>query len=122
MREIVFDSSAWLEYFSGSAEGERVKEIISSDDVIYTPSICLAEIKGKYIKEGKEYKDRINFIFSRSKSVSISSDIAIITGNKKNEWNLHMVDALIYATSIFLGAPLLTKDSHFKALEKVQML
>ncbi len=122
MKEIVFDSSAWIEYFSGSVEGKRVKEIIASDDVIYTPSICLAEIKGKYIKEGKEYKDRISFIFSRSKSVNITGDIALITGNKKNEWNLHMVDALIYATSIFIGAPLLTKDNHFKNLEKVQML
>ena len=122
MKEIVFDSSAWIEYFSGSVEGKRVKEIIASDDVIYTPSICLAEIKGKYIKEGKEYKDRISFIFSRSKSVNITGDIALIPGNKKNEWNLHMVDALIYATSIFIGAPLLTKDNHFKNLEKVQML
>src|SRR3989344_366457 len=122
MKEIVFDSSAWIVYFSGSEEGERVKEIIASDDIIYTPSICLAEIKGKYIKEGKEYKDRINFIFSRSKSVNITRDIAILTGNKKHEWKLHMTDALIYSTSRFLNSTLLTKDSHFKELEKVQML
>ena len=45
---IVFDSYAWLEYFSGSSKGNVVKGIIGSSEEILTPSICLAEIKRKY--------------------------------------------------------------------------
>ena len=44
-----FDSSAWVEYFRGSTAGRKVKDVLEGDEVLFTPSICLAELKTKYL-------------------------------------------------------------------------
>ncbi|HIE32764.1 MAG TPA: type II toxin-antitoxin system VapC family toxin [Thermodesulfobacteriaceae bacterium] len=49
---VVVDSYAWIEYFSGSKAGELVKEYLISASSAYTPSIVLAEIARKYMREG----------------------------------------------------------------------
>jgi PIN domain. len=46
-----FDSSVWIEYFAGSEKGKSLKDIVDSTEIIYTPAICLLEIKAKYMKE-----------------------------------------------------------------------
>lgn len=122
MKEIVFDSSTWLEYFSGTEKGAAIAEIVLSDATIYTPSICLAEIKNKYISENREYSDRIELIISRSRIININLQISILAGNKKKEWKLYMIDALIYAISVYLKSTLLTSDHHFQHLENIKVL
>ena len=119
---IVFDSYAWLEYFSGSKKGAVVKDIIESEEEILTPAICIAEIKRKYLKEKKEHESRIKFITSRSKIVKIDFNIALMGASLSEKNSLYLIDALVYACAISANSNLLTGDQHFKNFERIQFL
>lgn len=117
-----FDSSAWIEYFAGSEKGMVVKEMIDGLETIFTPSICLMEIKNKYLKEKRKFMSRINFICIKSQIVDINKEMALVAAEIKNRHNLYSVDALIYAVSQSQKSTLLTGDHHFKGLKNVKIL
>jgi predicted nucleic acid-binding protein len=118
----MFDSSAWIEYFSGSELGQIVKSYIDSSDTIYTPVIGLLEIKNKFQRENKKWKSRIEFICERSLIVDLDSQIALLGADIRHEQGLHTIDALIYASARIIKSELLTKDRHFKKLDGVIIL
>ena len=119
---VTFDSSAWIEYFAGSKKGKNVKKIVDSAENIITPSICLMEIKNKYLRDGHEFQDRIDFICSISLIIDIDKDIAVKGADIKNIHKLYTVDALIYSAAQLQKSTLLTGDSHFKDLKDVELL
>lgn len=119
---IVFDSYAWLEYFAGTEKGRIVKGIINSKEEILTPSICLSEIKRKYLREKKEYKSRIKFIITRSKIIKIDLEISLLAADLSYKNKLYMIDATVYACAIFVNSDLLTGDKHFKGMNKIRFL
>jgi len=118
----MFDSSAWIEYFSGSELGQIVKSYIDSSEAIYTPVIGLLEIKSKYQREKKKWKNRIEFIHERSLIIDIDSQIALLGADIRYELGLHTIDALIYASAKIIKSKLLTKDKHLKKLDDVIIL
>lgn len=119
---IVFDSHAWIEYFIGSEKGNIPKQYVEGSEEIVTPSLCLAEIKHKYLSEGKDFAVRMNFIIQRSKILNITKDIALLAADKKKEHKLYLADAIVYACALFLGAHVLTGDGHFRHLPEVVFL
>lgn len=119
---VTFDSSTWIEYFAGSKKGEIVKKIIDGKEHVFTPSICLMEIKSKYVREGHEYQERIDFICSISSIIDITKEIALMGAEMKNKHKLYTIDAIIYAASQLQKSTLLTGDHHFKDLKKVELL
>jgi predicted nucleic acid-binding protein len=118
----VFDSFAWVEYFAGSKRGLKVKEIVEDSEIIYTPAICLTEIKAKYLREGRDPEDRLEFIEDRSLVLPIDREIALKAGEFKVSLKLHTADALIYAIAVTRGCEVVTGDPHFEGLENVIML
>ena len=119
---VTFDTSAWIEYFSGSDLGRIVKGYVDGMETIYTPVIDLLEIKTKYIRENKKWKSRIDFIFERSSIIDINSNIALIAADMKKEFSLYSIDAIIYASARTMKSKLLTKDGPFEGLKNVIML
>ena len=117
---VTFDSSAWIEYFSGSKKGENVKKILDGKDEILTPSICLLEIKNKYLQEGQKYHERIEFICNNSLIIEIDGEISLLGADIKKNHKLYTVDALIYAVAQHHKSILLTGDAHFKNLKNVE--
>ena len=118
----IFDSSAWIEYFAGSKKGKIVKEFLDKNENIFTLSICLMEIKNKYVREGHKFQDQIDFICDVSTIIDINKDIALKGAEIKQKYKLYTVDALIYAVSQLKKAILLTGDHHFKDLKNVKLL
>ena len=119
---VTFDSSAWIEYFSGSELGITVKEYVDSSVSIYTPSIGLLEIKNKYQREGKKWKSRLEFIIDRSIIIDIDAEVALAGADIRNNDGLHTIDALIYAASQSVHSKIITKDHHFEKLKNVILL
>lgn len=119
---VTFDSSAWIEYFAGTSKGKNVKKYLDKNANIFTPSICLMEIKNKYLREGHKYKDRIEFICNISSIIDITREIALNGAEIKNKHGLYTVDAVIYAASQLNKSILLTGDHHFEKLKKVEIL
>ncbi|OYT27741.1 hypothetical protein B6U98_06100 [Thermoplasmatales archaeon ex4572_165] len=119
---VTFDSSAWIEYFAGTSKGKNVKKYIDENANIFTPSICLMEIKNKYMREGHKYQERIEFICNISSIVDITKEIAIIGADIKKKFGLYAVDAIIYAASQMNKSIFLTGDHHFEKLKNVEII
>jgi predicted nucleic acid-binding protein len=119
---VTFDSSAWIEFFAGTKKGEKVKRYIDEKYHISTASICLLEIKNKYLREGHTYEDRIDYISTMSSIIDITKEIALKGAEIKNTYGLYTVDAVIYAASLSNRSTLITGDHHFEKLKDVEIL
>ncbi|MBU1941289.1 MAG: type II toxin-antitoxin system VapC family toxin [Candidatus Thermoplasmatota archaeon] len=119
---VTFDSSAWIEYFAGTQKGKLVEKMLNQNQPILTPSICLMEIKHKYLREEHPFKDRLDFICSTSTIVDITKDIALIAADIKKQYKLYTIDAVIYATAQKHKSLLLTGDHHFAELPNVNLI
>jgi len=117
-----FDSWAWVEYFKGSKTGARVRALIEGEDALATPSVCLAEIRAKYLAEGHDPKDRLRFIKERTSVIDVDSAIAETAADLKIGFRLHMLDALVLACARSLDSDLITGDEHFRRVPRVVML
>ena len=128
---IVLDSYAWIEYFLGSEAGKVVKEYLDTDEAA-TPSIVLAEIARKYLREQVEEKDvlgRLLFITANSAIAEINADLSIASAKaylellektKKLKLNKpSLIDGIVLATGRSLGAKIITGDEHFKGLNEI---
>jgi len=131
---LLLDSYAWIEYFLGSAEGLRVKTFLKGEQVV-TPTIVLAEIARKYIREGfseGEVRKRLFFIASKSLLTEISIELAIETGQayihllkkakKENLDTPSLADAIILAEARMQNLSIVTGDTHFKGLKEVEYI
>jgi len=129
---LVVDTYAWIEYFRGTRKGEVVKNYLLSSSSIYTPSIVLAEVARKYIREGipgDVVKERLRAITSISAIVHIDAELALKAGetylelleySKKQQLKQKpsLNDAIVLATARKLGAKVITGDQHFRNLRE----
>ncbi len=79
--KIVVDTHAWIEFFTGSEEGAKVKELLASCEA-YVPDIVLAEVARKYLKEGVDeevVRERVEWITDVARRVSIDEELALLS-------------------------------------------
>jgi len=117
-----FDSWAWVEYFRGSSAGKEVREMIEGDEVLFTPAICLTELKVKYVSEGRDPTDRLAFIKLRTSITPVDDVVAEEAADLKIGHRLHTVDALVLACARKAGGELVTGDRHFSGIPGIAML
>ncbi len=129
---IVVDTYAWIEYFRGTKKGEIVKNYLLTAEKIYTPSIVLAEIARKYIREKipeDTVRQRLKAIVEISTLVDIDVQLALDVAKIYLELTEHarnlglkqkpsLNDAIILAATRKLNAKVITGDQHFKNLEE----
>ena len=125
----VIDSYAWIEYFTGSELGEKVKSLIESSEEKLTPTICLAEVYAKTLKvESQEIAEKQKaFIKEKSALVFLDEAIAVESARqnvllKKEIDGWGLADSIVYATAIIKKAEVVTGDEHFKKLKNVLFL
>ncbi|MEM2981340.1 MAG: PIN domain-containing protein [Thermoproteota archaeon] len=128
---IVTDSYAWIEYFLGSNSGRILKDYINTEELV-TPSIVLAEVARKYLREGMEEEDvvkRLNFIVASSIVKEIDPELSITAAKAYLELSEKakakklkkpsLTDGIVLATGRTLKAKIVTGDEHFKGLDEV---
>ncbi|MCE4606943.1 MAG: PIN domain-containing protein [Desulfurococcales archaeon] len=127
---VVFDTYAWIEYFRGSEKGLTVKQLLSNGGI--TPSIVLAEIARKYIREGvssEETKRRLLFIQGKTIIKCIDIDVSLLSSKiylqLKKHAKIHglrtpsLADSLVYSIATIEKDKLVTGDRLFKGLPDV---
>ena len=125
----VIDTYAWIEFFSGTEIGLKVKDILENSEEIYTPGVVLAEIARKFFREGKEnvfINSRLELITAASNITGIDAELAIeaakcylelMENARKSKLNTpSLFDAIILATCRSLESKVVTGDEHFKNL------
>jgi predicted nucleic acid-binding protein len=128
---IVFDSYAWIEYFLGSDSGRIVKDYIDMEEAV-TPSIVLAEVARKYLREGMKEEDvvkRLNFIVVNSTVTEIDAELSMAAAKAYLELfekakmdklkRPSLTDGIVLATGRILEAKIVTGDEHFKGFGEV---
>ncbi len=123
---MLLDTSAWIEFFIGSAKGKRVKEVLDEADC-YTSIVSLAEVTNWALKENKEVPYLINIIKHLSNVIELDEDITVLAGKlnferKKIIKKWGMLDSFILASGSIYGLKILTKDSDFRDLPDVERL
>lgn len=129
---IVVDTYAWIEYFRGTVKGEAVKRYLLSARGVYTPSIVLAEIARKYLREGfsrDAVSEKLKVIANISTIIPIDTELALEAGEAYLELLEHsrkqklkqkpsLNDAIVLATARRMKAKVVTGDQHFKNLRE----
>ena len=133
--KIVADSWAWVELFKASASGKTAKERIEESDDSFTPSLVLAELARKYLKEGEDATTIRKWLQTISEATQvIEIDIRLAEESAKASIELvkkardeglkrpGLGDAIVLATARVCRAQLLTGDPHFKGLPETMWL
>lgn len=120
---VLLDSSAWFEYFFGTEKGEKVREILASNEEIVVSQINLIEIYSKYLKNAPaEAEEKKNFLLSRSELIDVNKEISLAASKLKAEKNLALADAIIAATALKYGARIITTDQGYKNIKNSVIL
>jgi predicted nucleic acid-binding protein len=126
---MLVDSSAWVEYFMGTALGEEVRHVVEGDQVLYTSPVVISEVLSKSIRtDGLEKgKERAEFIADRCVVVPLDEETGFLAGElharmRRESRGFGMMDAFILATARRRKVEILTKDRHFRGLEGAVML
>ncbi|MFA4819388.1 MAG: PIN domain-containing protein [Candidatus Aenigmatarchaeota archaeon] len=124
----MLDSSAWIEYFAGTAMGEKVKEFLENEET--TIAICLlsiAEISDKFSKENEKFDKSLAFIKSASSIANLTLKSCSEAGKLKAERRkikkeFGLVDAITYLTAKENSCILVAKDDDFENMDNVILL
>jgi toxin FitB len=119
---VLFDSSAWLEYFFGSEKGAKIRQLIEKEnEAIITTKINIFEIYHKMLKEkGKEDAERCtSFVILKSHVDELSTETIKLATEEKIKRKIGMADAIIIATAIKYDARVYTTDNDFEKVKKI---
>lgn len=127
--KIVVDSWAWVEILKLSDAGKVAKDELEQADDAFTPSVVLAELARKYLREGTDEATVSGWLRGISEAtepygidvrlaVESAKAAAELTAKAKREGleSPGLGDALVLATARETQAKVLTGDRHFKGL------
>lgn len=123
----IIDSYAWIEYLDGTKKGEKVKEVLTEQNLIHTSAITVAEVVSRAKRKDKDTVIAYQTITTNSNVININSEIAKETGLlhaeiKKEIKDFGLADAFVLLTARKLGAKIVTGDPHFKGLKEAVLI
>jgi predicted nucleic acid-binding protein len=118
----VVDTSAWIEWFTGSALGKKLGKQFPDKPRCVVPTIVQLELSKWLVREvGEEQADQVIAYTQKCVVIPLDTTIALLAADMHREHKLATADAIVYATARHQGAELLTCDSHFKDLPDVAL-
>ena len=116
----VVDTSAWIEWLTGSATGQKLGEKFPGKSQCIVPTIVQLELSKWLVREmGAEQADQVIAYTQKCTVVPLDTTIALLAADLHREYGLATADAIVYATAQHQQAGLLTCDVHFEALPDV---
>lgn len=122
----LLDTSAWIEFFVKSEMGTKVRKYLEEGNC-YTSVASVAEISNWAAKQNIDGKRLMGYVMGLSRMLDLTLEISFLAGElnfqrKKTEERWGMMDSFVLATSRISNLKILTKDSHFKDLQSVEIL
>lgn len=119
----VVDTSAWIEWLTNSALGERLRKQFPDKAQCIVPTIVQLELAKWMMREiGEEQTDQVIAYTHKCIVAPLDTTIALLAADLHRQHKLATADAIVYATARHQGAELLTCDAHFKGLPGVVLL
>jgi predicted nucleic acid-binding protein len=118
----VVDTSAWIEWLTGSALGKKLGKEFPEKTHCIVPTIVQLELSKWLVREvGEEQADQVIAYTQKCVVVPLDTAIALLAAELHREHKLATADAIVYATARQQGAELLTCDAHFEGLPAVML-
>ena len=118
----VVDTSAWIEWLTGSALGKRLGKQFPDKPRCIVPTIVQLELSKWLMREmGEDEADQMIAYTQKCIVVPLDTTIALLAAEQHREHKLATADAIVYATARHRGAELLTCDAHFEGLPDVAL-
>jgi len=127
----VVDSWAWVEILKLSAAGKKAKAQLEEAGDAFTPSIVLAELARKYLREGVDpgvIGAWLRGISEATEIYPIDIELSVVAAKSATELSTKahwgrtggpgLGDALVLATARVVGARVITGDPHFRGLDE----
>lgn len=119
----VVDTSAWIEWLTGSALGKRIGKQMPERGQCIVPALVQLELSKWLVRElGEDRADQVIAYTQKCVVVDLDTRIALRAADMHRQHKLATADAIIYATAREHDAELLTCDAHFKGLPEVLYL
>lgn len=116
----VVDTSAWIEWLTGSALGKKLEKQLPDKSECLVPTIVQLELSKWLVREvGEDQADQVIAYTQKCVVVPLDTGIALLAADLHRQHKLATADAIVYATARHLGADLLTCDAHFQGLPDV---
>ena len=116
----VVDTSAWIEWLSGSAIGKDLRKQFPDKEHCVVPTIVQLELSKWMVREaGDDKADEVIAYTQKCTVVPLDIAIALLAADLHRQHKLAAADAIVYATARHVEAELLTCDSHFDGLPGV---
>jgi len=121
----IIDTYAWVEYFRGTMRDSSARWIIETGEN-QTPTIVLAELKNKYVKENLPgFESDLEFIKSKTSIIPLDEGTAIQAGEIRATIdipNMGLVDCILLSMARRTGLRVLTGDEHFNGMSEARMI
>jgi predicted nucleic acid-binding protein len=118
----VVDTSAWIEWLTGSPLGRRLGKEIPDKAHCIVPTMVQLELSKWLVREtGEEQADRMLAYTQKCMVVPLDTTLALRAADLHRQYRLATADAIVYATAQQQGADLLTCDRHFDGLPGVRL-
>lgn len=119
---VVVDTSAWIEWLTGSALGKKLGRHIPDKAQCIVPTIVQLELSKWLLRElGEDQADQVIAYTQKCVVVPLDTTVALLAADLHRAHKLATADAIVYATARHQGAELLTCDAHFKELPGVAL-
>ena len=116
----VVDTSAWIEWLTGSALGKKLERQLPDKSECLVPTIVQLELSKWLVREVREDEaDQVIAYMQKCVVVPLDTGIALLAADLHRQHKMATADAIVYATARHLGADLLTCDAHFQGLPDV---
>jgi len=113
----VVDTSAWIEWLTGSPLGKKLGKEFPDKPHCIVPTIVQLELSKWLARElGEEQADQVIAYTQKCRVVPFDTAIALLAADLHRQFKLATADAIVYATAQKHGAELLTCDDNFKGL------
>lgn len=117
------DTSAWIEWLTGSMTGRHLAAMIPTRDEWLVPTIVQLELSKWMMRDVDDDKaDQIVAFTQTCRVVPLDTRIALTAAEICGRLKLATADAIVYATALIHEADLLTCDSHFDGLPGVTFI
>lgn len=118
----VVDTSAWIEWLTASALGQKLGKQFPDKAKCIVPTIVQLELSKWLVREaGEEEADQVIAFTQKCVVVPLDTAIALLAADLHRQHKLATADAIVYATAQHMGADLLTCDAHFDGLPDVTL-
>jgi predicted nucleic acid-binding protein len=118
----VVDTSAWIEWLTASALGQKLGRQFPDKAQCIVPTIVQLELSKWLVREvGEEAADQVIAFTQKCVVVPLDTSIALLAADLHRQHKLATADAVVYATAQHMGADLLTCDAHFEGLPDVTL-